>query len=115
MEARIREAQTLSNVFVVDQPDLPQKPAFPNTPQMLLLGLLVSALAGVASVLFKEKLIALGEETTTPGGFVFKEAQWTEELPQPVSNGYSSNGHSNGNGNGNGHVKENGNGILAHH
>jgi uncharacterized protein involved in exopolysaccharide biosynthesis len=45
LEAQMKEAETLSNVFIVDAPHLPRKEKFPNRIAVVLLGIL----AGIAS------------------------------------------------------------------
>ncbi|MGE0199777.1 MAG: GumC family protein [Candidatus Melainabacteria bacterium] len=56
MEAKIREAQTLSNVFVVDAPRLPQYPSFPTRTHMVAIGLILGMMAGVAALVFKNQV-----------------------------------------------------------
>ncbi|GBF22943.1 lipopolysaccharide biosynthesis protein [Candidatus Gastranaerophilus sp. (ex Termes propinquus)] len=52
IEASIREAETVSNIIIVDRPSLPQKSSFPSRVQVLIMSLFFGGLIGlVASVL----------------------------------------------------------------
>ncbi|MEB3244748.1 MAG: hypothetical protein VKJ06_02045 [Vampirovibrionales bacterium] len=55
LEARVKEAQTLSNVFIVDAPRLPIKAAFPSRPMLNALGLLAALAAGIAAFIVQHK------------------------------------------------------------
>ncbi len=57
IEAKLKEAETLSNVFVVDQPQLPTKVKFPDQIQLLILGILFGIAAGVGAVALKRSLL----------------------------------------------------------
>lgn len=48
LEARMREAQTLSNVFVLSKPTLPANPQFPDRLQLMLLGVMAGLASGVS-------------------------------------------------------------------
>jgi uncharacterized protein involved in exopolysaccharide biosynthesis len=56
LEAKIREMQTLSNVFVVENPSVPYKANFPERVHMIWLGVLASVIGGLGSILLKHKL-----------------------------------------------------------
>ncbi|MBK8190463.1 MAG: hypothetical protein IPK79_08445 [Vampirovibrionales bacterium] len=56
LDARLREAQTLSNVFMVDAPSRPMSPTAPTRAHLIALGLLMGLLAGIAAALLREKL-----------------------------------------------------------
>lgn len=56
MNARLREAQTLSNVFIVDPPRLPSKADAPNEKHLLLLSLLVGIAFGIGLTYVKWRL-----------------------------------------------------------
>ncbi len=53
LEAKMKESQTLSNVFIVDPPNLPYRPNFPNAKHLLVLGLLMGVALGVATTYVK--------------------------------------------------------------
>lgn len=55
LEARIRETQTSSNVFVVNDPTFPQSSVFPSRVQLVLMGLLFGLLAGVLAAKIKAR------------------------------------------------------------
>jgi uncharacterized protein involved in exopolysaccharide biosynthesis len=48
LEAKMREMQTLSNVFPLANPSLPGSPQFPNRIQLMILGVAFGALGGIA-------------------------------------------------------------------
>ncbi|MBK8190614.1 MAG: hypothetical protein IPK79_09230 [Vampirovibrionales bacterium] len=52
-EARLKEAQTLSNVFIVDSARLPLKSNFPSKLQLALLSLLLGVVVGLVSVVLR--------------------------------------------------------------
>ncbi|WP_303674277.1 GumC family protein [Vampirovibrio chlorellavorus] len=56
LEGRVKEAQTLSNVFIVDEPSLPQKAQFPNRTHLIVLSLLMGLGVGMATAFAKEQL-----------------------------------------------------------
>lgn len=56
LENRLKEEQTLSNVFIVDQPRLPDKANFPNRNHLVVLSLLMGLGVGLASAFAKEQL-----------------------------------------------------------
>lgn len=56
LEGRVKEAQTLSNVFIVDEPSLPQKAQFPNRNHLIVLSLLMGLGVGIATAFAKEQL-----------------------------------------------------------
>jgi uncharacterized protein involved in exopolysaccharide biosynthesis len=58
LEAQMKEAQTLSNVFIVDKPRQPTGAKFPTATHILILGLGMGVLAGVATAFAKDKLFA---------------------------------------------------------
>lgn len=53
LEAHLREAQTLSNVFIIDKPSLPNKTDFPNQGQFIALGLLLGLFSGLMALFLK--------------------------------------------------------------
>lgn len=55
LEGRLKEEQTLSNVFIVDAPRLPEKPQFPNRSHLLVLSVLLGFGVGVASAFAREQ------------------------------------------------------------
>jgi len=60
IESRIREDQTLSNVFIVDAPRLPEKPQFPTQIHLTILGLLLGLGTGAAVAFGREQLFSSG-------------------------------------------------------
>lgn len=56
LENRLKEEQTLSNVFIVDQPRLPDKAQFPNRNHLVVLSLLMGLGVGLATAFAKEQL-----------------------------------------------------------
>lgn len=58
MEGKMKEAQTLSNVFVVDAPRLPEHPSFPNRTHLIVISILMALGSGVALAFIKEQLFA---------------------------------------------------------
>ncbi|HEY9745333.1 MAG TPA: hypothetical protein V6C99_03860 [Oculatellaceae cyanobacterium] len=56
LESRIREMQTLSNVFVVQKPNFPIQASFPNKIHAVLLGLCLAVFSGLGSIWLKAKL-----------------------------------------------------------
>lgn len=57
LEAHLKEAETLGNVFIVDTPRLPYKAKFPSQGQLIFLGLFLGLASGLGVVFFKNKLI----------------------------------------------------------
>lgn len=58
LEGKLKEEQTLSNVFVVDAPRLPDRPQFPNRNHLLILSLMLGVGAGLAAAVGKEQLLS---------------------------------------------------------
>lgn len=56
LEAKMRETQTLSNVFVIDAPKVPKGADFPRRTHILFIGLILGALAGMAAIMLKRQL-----------------------------------------------------------
>ncbi len=56
LEAQLREAQTLSNVFIVDEPRLPKQSDFPNPVHLAVISLLLGLGAGLGAVVLRYKL-----------------------------------------------------------
>jgi uncharacterized protein involved in exopolysaccharide biosynthesis len=70
LEAHIKQAETLSNIFIVDQPTLPDKEKFPSRPMILLFGLISGFALGVGVAFLKTRLSssntnAMGNEDDT--------------------------------------------------
>jgi len=61
LEAKIREMQTLSNVFVLDPPNFPLKANFPTRLHIILLGLLLGFAGGIALAKLKDKLLYISD------------------------------------------------------
>lgn len=59
MEGKLKEAQTLSNVFIVEAPRLPEKAQFPTKGHLMVLGLMAGLALGIA--------VAIGKEQMTTG------------------------------------------------
>lgn len=58
MEGKMKEAQTLSNVFIVDPPRLPEHPSFPSRTHLMVISILMAVAAGVSVAFIKEQLFA---------------------------------------------------------
>lgn len=56
MEAKVKEEQTLSNVFVVDPPRMPVKPEFPSRLHLVVLSVVLGLGAGTVAAMGKEQL-----------------------------------------------------------
>lgn len=54
-EAQMKEAQTLSNVFIVDRPRLPKKPNFPAPLHQALISVLLGPLAALMAVIVRNQ------------------------------------------------------------
>lgn len=57
LDAKIRETQTLSNLFVIDAPHLPKYPDFPGKSHIILLGALIGLAAGFGVALAKQRFL----------------------------------------------------------
>lgn len=55
LEARMKQAETLSNVFIIDSPSLPNQAGFPNQVHLIVLGLLLGIVAGAVGVMMKQQ------------------------------------------------------------
>jgi uncharacterized protein involved in exopolysaccharide biosynthesis len=55
LEGKLKEEQTLSNVFVVDAPRYPDKPKFPTRVHLLVLSLMLGVGTGLAAAVGKEQ------------------------------------------------------------
>ncbi|MBX2860877.1 MAG: hypothetical protein KTR14_06565 [Vampirovibrio sp.] len=55
LEAQLNESQTLSNVFVIDQPRIPSKASFPTPLHLIILGILMGIFGGIGALLLKYK------------------------------------------------------------
>lgn len=53
IEARIKEAETVSNIVIVDNPNLPVNKSFPTSFQIIILGCVVGMFSGVGTSLLK--------------------------------------------------------------
>lgn len=89
IEARIREAETPSNIFIVDQPSVPENASFPTATHVVALSLLLGLMAGLGlSVLktFMEDLaegVAAVEEAT--GSKVLGIIPWLPGFRNPAA------------------------------
>jgi uncharacterized protein involved in exopolysaccharide biosynthesis len=82
LEAKIREMQTLSNVFVVEDPNLPQKSNFPQRMHIIILGVLMSVLGGLSSIFLKHKLEEKRHAVTLPSRGLRSENGTYAERPR---------------------------------
>lgn len=73
LEGRLKEEQTLSNVFIVDQPSLPDHAQFPNQTHLAILSVLMGLGVGLTTAFAKEQL-----SSTTSYGL----PQWLEPLDE---------------------------------
>jgi uncharacterized protein involved in exopolysaccharide biosynthesis len=76
MEGQMKEAQTLSNVFVVDAPRLPDHASFPNKNHLVVLSLVLGLASGFAAAFLKEQLFSTPGYSAFPGQI--DEADLTE-------------------------------------
>jgi len=100
IESQLKEAETMSNVFITDPPTLPYKSAFPSRPHVLLVGALIGLWTAYWWVSRKHK------PQTEHVGFMkheFDVPLTQEESFEMVQ--HNGNGTINGNGNGNGKGK----------
>jgi len=83
MEGKMKEAQTLSNVFIVDSPRLPEHPSFPNRTHLIVISILMGVAAGVSVAFIKDQVF--GKPAFNPAFIAypgqFAEEQWSEEAP----------------------------------
>lgn len=86
IEAKLKEAEAVSNVIVVDKPNLPKKPSFPNAFQTIILGMFFGLFAGLAMSVLKTYLedvcedIEAIEEIT--GTSVIGTIPWMDNVTQ---------------------------------
>lgn len=67
MEARIRSAQSLSNIYIVDKPLTPRNASFPTQTHIIVLAFVLGFVSAISVVLLKLKLEeALGREILVP-------------------------------------------------
>jgi uncharacterized protein involved in exopolysaccharide biosynthesis len=85
LEGKLKEEQTLSNVFIVDAPRLPDKAQFPTRSHLIVLSLLLGAGVGLASAFAKEQFV-LGNPMNMP--------DWLT----PIDDDHDDNHHYPGNG-----------------
>ncbi len=72
LEGRVKEAQTLSNVFIVDEPSLPQKAQFPTRTHLIVLSVLMGLGVGIATAFAKDQLSGSQAQYAMP--------EWMEPL-----------------------------------
>lgn len=65
LEGKLKEEQTLSNVFIVDAPRMPDKSQFPTRTHLIVLSMLLGLGAGLAAAFGKEQF--LDAEFSLPG------------------------------------------------
>lgn len=58
LEGKLKEEQTLSNVFIVDAPRLPERPQFPNRNHLLVLSVMLGVGVGVATAFAREQFVS---------------------------------------------------------
>ncbi len=75
LEGRIKEEQTLSNVFIVDPPHLPEKAQFPNRSHLFVLSLLMGLGVGLTVAMAKEQL---------SGNASYQLPNWMDPLDPPA-------------------------------
>jgi uncharacterized protein involved in exopolysaccharide biosynthesis len=64
LEGRLKEEQTLSNVFIVDAPHLPESPEFPTRSHFILLSIVVGLASGIALAVAKEQFFSDEDEVS---------------------------------------------------
>lgn len=84
IEAKIKEAEAVSNVIVVDTPDLPLDPSFPNAFHTLIIGLILGLFAGMGLSALKTLLEDVCDNTEAieeiTGTSVVGTIPWSETL-----------------------------------
>src|SRR5262249_3330341 len=75
LEAKIRSSQSLSNIYIVDEPHTPRSASFPTQLHICILAVVLGFVSGISVVLLKMKLEeVLGAEILVPvpsfGGLV---------------------------------------------
>lgn len=73
LEGRLKEDQTLSNVFIVDAPRLPEKAQFPTRSHLIVLSLFMGFGVGIAVAFAKEQLASTGN---------YSLPEWMEPIDQ---------------------------------
>jgi uncharacterized protein involved in exopolysaccharide biosynthesis len=89
MEGKMKEAQTLSNVFIVDAPRLPEQPSFPNRTHLIVISILLAGAAGVSVAFIKEQLF--GRSTEFAPDYPAFANQSPEFEPEAVASEYNEN------------------------
>jgi uncharacterized protein involved in exopolysaccharide biosynthesis len=75
IEGRIKEEQTLSNVFVVDAPRLPEHAQFPTPVHLTVIGVLLGLGTGVAVAFLRERVFPVASNGEPP-------SPWLETLDE---------------------------------
>lgn len=73
LEGRLKEEQTLSNVFILDQPSLPDHAQFPNQSHLAILSVLMGLGVGLTTAFAKEQLASTNS---------YGLPQWLEPLDE---------------------------------
>jgi hypothetical protein len=85
LEGRLKEEQTLSNVFIVDAPHLPESPEFPTRSHFILLSIVVGLASGIAIAIAKEQLFS-DEVSETPDWLKSLDDEPGEEaIEEPIA------------------------------
>jgi uncharacterized protein involved in exopolysaccharide biosynthesis len=66
LEAQMKEAETLSNVFIVDTPTLPTKPKSPTQMHLMVMGFILGIAAGISAVVLKIKILEMQLNKNNP-------------------------------------------------
>ena len=94
LEGKLKEEQTLSNVFIVDAPRLPEKAQFPNRSHLIVLSVALGFGVGVAVAFGREQLVST-RRLALP--------EWLESIDTPADAPPQEDGQPPHYGNGNGH------------
>lgn len=90
LEGRLKEAQTLSNVFIVDAANLPEQSQFPSRNHLLALSLVLGLTTGLAVAVGKEQLFP--EELSETPDWLEPLEDEDEPMPEAFLNKHSQNG-----------------------
>ncbi len=64
LEAQLKEAETLSNVFIIDAPRVPVSPKFPSQKHLTVLGFMLGIVGGVVAAFLRHKSRSLKKGIT---------------------------------------------------
>lgn len=85
MEGRIKEEQTLSNVFIVDPPRTPEKAQFPTQTHLIVISVLLGFGVGVAVAFAKEQFLSPSDDSDRPSWLEPIEDESEDDIILPYS------------------------------